>query len=48
MRLVRWPSHRRPFVRTAFDVPATIERGPSNLIVIANGIQSQPVAVTLK
>jgi hypothetical protein len=35
-------------VRTAFDVPATIERGPSKLIVIANGIQSKPVAVTLK
>ncbi|MGA8534243.1 MAG: hypothetical protein WB615_09075 [Candidatus Tumulicola sp.] len=34
-------------VSTRFDVPAAIETGPSTLVVVANGIASQPVAVTI-
>jgi hypothetical protein len=34
-------------VSTHFDVPATQERGPSELVVVANGIPSAPVAVTV-
>jgi hypothetical protein len=34
-------------VSTHFDVPATEERGPSQLVVVANGIPSAPVAVTV-
>jgi hypothetical protein len=34
-------------VSTHFDVPATQERGPSQLVVVANGIPSAPVAVTV-
>jgi hypothetical protein len=35
-------------VSTAFDVPSSIELGAAKLIVIANGIQSKPVAVTIR
>jgi hypothetical protein len=34
-------------VSTNFDVPATEERGPSQLVVVANGIPSAPFAVTV-
>ena len=34
-------------VSTHFDVPATQEPGPSQLVVVANGIPSAPVAVTV-
>ncbi len=34
-------------VSTMFDVPASIEVGPSSLEVIANGIHSSPVGVTI-
>ena len=30
---------------TSFDVPATIESGPSELVVVANGIASTPISV---
>jgi hypothetical protein len=35
-------------VSTHFDVPATQEPGPSQLVVVANGIPSAPVAVTVE
>jgi hypothetical protein len=35
-------------VSTKFDVPADIERGTSKLVVVANGIPSPPVAVTVR
>ena len=35
-------------VSTNFDVPATQELGPSQLVVVANGIPSQPVAVDVQ
>jgi hypothetical protein len=35
------------FVSTHFDVPANQELGPSQLVVVANGIPSAPVAVTV-
>jgi hypothetical protein len=35
-------------VSTHFDVPATQEKGPSELVVVANGIPSAPVAVIVK
>ena len=35
-------------VSTNFDVPTTIETGPSTLVVIANGIPSQPVNITVQ
>jgi hypothetical protein len=35
-------------VSTNFDVPSTIDTGPSKLVVVANGIASKPVAVTIK
>ena len=35
-------------VSTNFDVPATIETGPSTLVVVTNGIASAPVAVTVQ
>ena len=34
-------------VSTNFDVPAVIELGPSSLVVVANGIASAPVSVTV-
>ena len=34
-------------VSTHFDVPRTQEHGPSQLVVIANGIPSAPIAVTV-
>jgi hypothetical protein len=34
-------------VLTAFDIPATIQTGPSTLVVVANGIPSNPVSVTI-
>src|SRR6266436_294724 len=34
-------------VSTHFDVPVTQEHGPSTLVVVANGIPSAPVAVTV-
>jgi hypothetical protein len=34
-------------VSTHFDVPATQEHGPSQLVVVANGIPSAPIAVTV-
>jgi hypothetical protein len=35
-------------VSTMFDVPATMETGASTLVVVANGIASQPVSVTVQ
>jgi hypothetical protein len=35
-------------VSTTFDVPASQELGPSELVVVANGIPSAPVAVTVE
>ena len=35
-------------VSTNFDVPTTIETGASTLVVIANGIPSQPVSITVQ
>jgi hypothetical protein len=35
-------------VSTHFDVPAKIDTGASSLVVVANGIASQPVTVTVK
>ena len=34
-------------VSTHFDVPSTQERGPSSLVVVVNGIPSDPVAITV-
>lgn len=34
-------------VSTNFDVPATIETGPSELFVVANGIAPRPAAKTM-
>jgi hypothetical protein len=34
-------------VSTLFDVPSSAATGPSKLVVIANGIASTPVAVTI-
>jgi len=34
-------------VSTNFDVPAGIETGPSSLVVVANGIPSVPVNITI-
>jgi len=34
-------------VSTMFDVPSNIETGASNLVVVANGIPSQPTKVTI-
>ena len=34
-------------VSTHFDVPAAQERGPSSLVVVANGIPSEPVAINV-
>jgi len=33
---------------TDFTVPAATPTGPSNLVVVANGIASQPVPVTIR
>jgi hypothetical protein len=35
-------------VSTLFEAPASAETGPSSLVVVANGIPSAPVAVTLQ
>ncbi|MGC1379399.1 MAG: hypothetical protein WA814_00080 [Candidatus Baltobacteraceae bacterium] len=35
-------------VSTNFDVPSTIETGASTLVVVANGIPSKPVSVTVQ
>jgi hypothetical protein len=35
-------------VSTNFDVPAKMDTGASKLVVIANGIASKPVNVTIK
>jgi hypothetical protein len=35
-------------VSTNFDVPAAMESGASTLEVVANGIPSAPVSVTVK
>ncbi len=35
-------------ITTNFDVPATAEAGASKLVVVANGIPSAPVSVTIK
>ena len=35
-------------VSTSFDVPTTIETGASSLVVIANGIPSAPVSITVE
>ena len=35
-------------VSTHFDVPANQETGPSQLVVVANGIPSTPVSVTVQ
>jgi len=35
-------------VSTKFDVPASIETGASTLEVVANGIPSKPVSVTIQ
>jgi hypothetical protein len=34
-------------VLTHFAVPTTVETGPSSLVVVADGIPSAPVAVTV-
>jgi len=34
-------------VSTHFDVPVTQEHGPSQLVVVANGIPSAPLAITV-
>jgi hypothetical protein len=34
-------------VSTQFDVPATEERGPSQLVVVTNGIPSAAIAITV-
>jgi hypothetical protein len=34
-------------VTTNFDIPSTIDLGPSQLVVVANGIPSTPVSVTI-
>jgi hypothetical protein len=34
-------------VSTLFDVPASAETGASSLVVVANGIASAPVSVTV-
>jgi len=34
-------------VSTSFDVPATMETGASSLVVVANGIPSIPVSITV-
>jgi hypothetical protein len=34
-------------VNAKFDVPANIEKGASSLVVVANGIPSASVAVTI-
>ncbi|HEX4078484.1 MAG TPA: hypothetical protein VHX61_06380 [Rhizomicrobium sp.] len=35
-------------VSTSFDVPTTVETGASSLVVIANGIPSTPVSITVQ
>jgi hypothetical protein len=35
-------------ISTHFDVPAAQESGPSKLVVVANGIPSQPVDVNVQ
>ena len=35
-------------VSTKFDVPTSIETGPSTVVVVANGFSSQPVAVNIQ
>jgi hypothetical protein len=35
-------------VSTHFDVPATQEHGQSQLVVVANGIPSAPVAIIVR
>ena len=35
-------------VSTHFDVPETMETGASSLVVVANGIPSQPISVTVR
>jgi hypothetical protein len=35
-------------VSTNFDAPSTIETGASTLVVIANGIPSEPVSITVQ
>lgn len=37
-----------PITRASFDVPANQELGPSQLVVVANGIPSAPIAVTVQ
>jgi hypothetical protein len=37
----------KKIVSTNFDVPSGIETGPSSLVVVANGIPSKPVSVTV-
>ena len=43
----RMPVASPDLVSTNFDVPTTQDRGPSTLVVVANGIPSVPVAVTV-
>ena len=38
----------KAIVSTNFDVPATTETGASSLVVVANGIPSAPVAITVQ
>jgi hypothetical protein len=35
-------------VSTNFDVPASIETGPSTIVVVANGIPSAPMSITVQ
>jgi hypothetical protein len=35
-------------VSTHFDIPASQEKGPSDLVVVANGIPSLPVTVDVQ
>jgi len=38
----------KKIVSTSFDVPKTAETGASSLVVVANGIPSAPVSVTVQ
>ena len=39
---------KKKVVDTHFEVPSNMETGASKLVVVANGIPSQPVAVTVQ
>jgi hypothetical protein len=39
---------RKLIVSTQVDIPSSMEAGSGSLVVVANGIPSKPVAVTIK